>query len=75
MSDVAAALPAPGSFRVPVLPWTAAAADERRFRRILRATCALLLLAGIALPWVRLPPPRVEAPPLPPPLARVLIEP
>ncbi|MDE2372199.1 MAG: AgmX/PglI C-terminal domain-containing protein [Burkholderiales bacterium] len=74
-SNVAASPPGAASFRVAVLPWTAAAADERRFRRILRGTFALLLLAGIALPWVTLPPPpRVESQPLPPPLARLLIE-
>ena len=63
------------SFRVPVLPWSTVAADERRFRRILKRVLALVLLLGIVLPFVPLrQAERVEAQPLPPPIARLLLE-
>ena len=37
------------SFRVPALPWSAVAADEQRFRRILHRVLALVLLLVIVL--------------------------
>ena len=63
------------SFRLPVLPWATAADDERRFRRILRWLLALVLLAGLALPYIPLRPvERIEVQPLPPAVARLLLE-
>ena len=63
------------SFRVPALPWSAVAADEQRFRRILHRVLALVLLLGIVLPFVPLrQAERLEAQPLPPPIARLLLE-
>jgi TonB family protein len=64
------------SFRTPTLPWAAAAADERRFRRILQATLALVLVLGVVVPFIPLEPvQRSVAQPLPPAMARLLIEP
>ncbi|MDE2565828.1 MAG: energy transducer TonB, partial [Burkholderiales bacterium] len=63
------------SFRQPVLPWSVAAADERRFQRILRATLGVALALALVLPW--LPRPKIErlqAQPLPPPMARLLLD-
>jgi periplasmic protein TonB len=63
------------SFRKPVLPWATSAADEERFRRILKRVLAVALLLALILPW--LPKPEVErrqAQALPPPLAKLLLE-
>jgi TonB family protein len=63
------------SFRTPVLPWNAAAEDERRFARTWRGTVGSALLFGALLPW--LPVPQVlrdTAPALPPPVARMMVE-
>ena len=81
MSAMAASAsrPMPGmpsvSFRVPVLPWTIAADDERRFRRITQTVLLLAALVFIAMPWL---PVHVADPArpteLPAPMARLLIE-
>ncbi len=58
-----------------MLPWAVSAADEQRFRRILRTLFALVLLLAIALPFVPLrAPERTAAPALPPPMAKLLLE-
>ncbi|MDE2372463.1 MAG: AgmX/PglI C-terminal domain-containing protein [Burkholderiales bacterium] len=75
MSAYALPSPAPLSFRLPVLPWATASIDDARYRRILRTTLAAALLLGTVLPFVPLRPlPHIETQPLPPPLARLLIE-
>ncbi len=61
--------------RAAELPWTVSAEDERRFRRILKAIGALVLLLALVLPFVPLrKAERTEAQPLPPPMARLLLE-
>lgn len=63
------------SFRMPVLPWSTAADDERRFKRILRRTVAIALLLGLVLPFVPLRQvERSELQPLPPPIAKLLLD-
>ena len=63
------------SFRVPVLPWSPAADDERRFKRILRRILTVVLLLGLVMPFVPLRKvDRLEAQQLPPPIARLLLE-
>lgn len=63
------------SFRQPVLPWSTAAEDERHFRRIATRVLALVLLLGLLVPWLPLPKmERVEVQPLPPPIAKLLLE-
>jgi protein TonB len=58
-----------------MLPWAVSAADEQRFRRILRTLFAVVLLLAIALPFVPLrTPERTAAPALPPPMAKLLLE-
>ncbi len=71
----ALALSSPVSFRQPVLPWSVAAEDEKRFKRILRRVLAVALLLAIALPFVPLQKAeRIEVQPLAPPMAKLLLE-
>jgi len=71
----AMAIPHEISFRQPVLPWSTAADDERRFKRILKRVVAIVLLLGLIFPWVPKPKiERVEAQALPPPIAKLLLE-
>lgn len=66
----------PVSFRRPVLPWAAAADDERRFRRILQRVLVVALLAAALLPWLPTPAPEpAVAPALPLPSARLRLDP
>ncbi len=63
------------SFRKPVLPWSTAADDERRFKRILKRVVAIVLLLGLIFPFVPKPKvERTEAQALPPPIAKLLLE-
>jgi len=63
------------SFRVPTLPWATAADDEKRFQRIARWVLIVVLLLGILMPWLPLPKlERLEAQPLPAPIAKLLLE-
>jgi TonB family protein len=63
------------SFRQPQLPWSAAGADDQRFSSIQRRVVAIALLVGLALPWLpRFAEERTQVQPLPPPLARLLLE-
>ena len=58
-----------------VLPWSVAAEDEQRFRRILQRLLAVMLLLAVALPFIPLrTSERSAAPALPPPMARLLLE-
>jgi TonB family protein len=64
-----------GVFSSRVLPWATSAADEQRFWRIARNIGVLMLVLGVALPFI----PRPEKPldkiePLAAPMARLLIE-
>ena len=63
------------SFRTPVLPWSLASDDERRFRRITGRVLLLCAVVFIAMPWL----PIRKADPSRPaelaaPMARLLIE-
>ena len=72
----AAALAAPGvSFRVPVLPWSIASDDERRFRKITGRVVLLCAVIFIAMPWLPVFKPDPAKPvELAAPMARLLIE-
>ena len=52
MTSAAAVAAAPVSFRVPVLPWSIASDDERRFRRITGRVVLLCAEIFIAMPWM-----------------------
>jgi periplasmic protein TonB len=63
------------SFRTPVLAWAVPEEDTRRFRRIVQVVLALVALFCLAL--LLLPRPEVsreELQPLPPPLAKLLLD-
>jgi TonB family protein len=71
----ALALAPVASFRVPHLPWSVNADDERRFKRIAKAVLFLVLLLGFVVPFIPLKKPeRVEAVALPAPMAKLLLE-
>jgi len=71
-----AALVAPGvSFRVPVLPWSIASDDERRFRKITGRVVLLCAVIFIAMPWLPVFKPDPAKPvELAAPMAKLLIE-
>ncbi len=63
------------SFRTTVLPWTVAADDDRRFKRILWRVLVVSLLLALLMPWV--PPPTVDrkqVQELPPAFAQLILE-
>ena len=63
------------SFRKPVLAWSIAAEDEKRFRHITKRVLGVVLLLAVVMPFVPRPAPELQrAQPLPPPLARLLLE-
>ncbi len=63
------------SFRSPVLAWAVPEEDERRFRHIVQRVLGVCVLFGIALLFLPHPEiPREEVQPLPPPLAKLLLE-
>jgi periplasmic protein TonB len=63
------------SFRRPVLAWAVADDDEERFRRITRRVLGVALVLAIVLPFLPLPKADLQrAQPLPPPLAKLLLE-
>jgi TonB family protein len=65
----------PVSFRRSVLPWSVAAEDEQRFRRFVRNALLLALLFALLLLIVPLrKEERTQIQPLPPPLAKLLLE-
>ncbi len=71
-----AAVAAPGvSFRVPVLPWSIASDDERRFRKITGRVVLLCAVIFIAMPWLPVFKPDPARPvELAAPMAKLLIE-
>ena len=59
----------------PILAWSVSAEDERRFKRILRVILVICLLFGLVMPWVPVrEPERTVVQPLPPQLARILLD-
>jgi len=63
------------SYHSAVLPWTASAEDERRFRRILAIVLLLALAFGLVMPWLPRPAPNAEqAEELPQRYAKMLLE-
>jgi periplasmic protein TonB len=75
--SAALSMAAPGgiSFKSGALPWTASAADERRFKRIAWQVVLVALALGLIVPWLTVKPPeRTQIAPLPAPMARLLIE-
>jgi periplasmic protein TonB len=63
------------SFRAPILPWSIAPDDERRFKRIARTVLIISAVVCIALPWLPvLKPDRSKPQELPPVLAKLIIE-
>src|SRR5579872_4317544 len=56
------------------LPWELDPEDKQRLRRVFTSGCVLLLLFGVILPFIHLPP-VVEAPtPVPDRLARLMVQ-
>ena len=63
------------SFRTPVLPWTFAADDEIRFRRITQRVLLLFAVLFIAMPWLPVhQADRTQPQELSAPMAKLLIE-
>jgi periplasmic protein TonB len=63
------------SFRVPSLPWSNNADDEKRFQRIAWRILLLVLLLALIVPWLPRPKlERIEVQPLPAPIAKLLLE-
>jgi TonB family protein len=63
------------SFRTPVLPWSASADDDARFRTITRRVGVVALLLAIALPWLPVMKPQPGQPAeLPQHLTRLVLE-
>ena len=62
------------SYHAAVLPWSPSAADEERFRRILRAVLLFALLFGLVLPWLPRPAADQHAEELPQRYAKMLLE-
>ena len=59
----------------PILAWSVSAEDEERFKRILRTVLAICLLIAIVMPWLPVrEPDRTVAEPLPPRLAKLLLD-
>jgi periplasmic protein TonB len=63
------------SFRRPVLAWAVPEEDDRRFRSVAQWVITFCFVFGLALPWIPVPElKRDEMQPLPPPLAKLLLE-
>lgn len=59
----------------PVLAWSVSAEDEARFKRILRAVLIAVLLFALIFPWLPVrEPDRSVVQPLPPQLAKILLD-
>ncbi len=72
----AASLAGVAGFRLPVLAWSLAAAEELRFRRIAGSVAGVALVFALLLPWLPRPVLQRPAPAaLAAPVARLLIEP
>ena len=59
----------------PVLAWSVSAEDEARFKRILRTVLLICLALALAMPWLPVrEPDRTAVEPLPPRLAKLLLD-
>jgi periplasmic protein TonB len=59
----------------PVLAWSVSAEDEARFKRILRTVLLISLAIALAMPWLPVrEPDRTAVEPLPPRLAKLLLD-
>ena len=59
----------------PILAWSVSAEDEERFKRILRQVLAICLLVALVMPWLPVrEPDRAAVEPLPPRLAKLLLD-
>jgi TonB family protein len=58
-----------------VLPWTASADEERRFRRIMAAAVVISLLLGLLMPVIKAPEVATQAEEIPPRFAKLIVEP
>jgi TonB family protein len=59
----------------PILAWSVSAEDEERFKRILRQVLAVCLVVALVMPWLPVrEPDRTAAEPLPPRLAKLLLD-
>jgi len=61
------------SFRTSTLPWALAHDDEERFRKLFLALMGFVIVFGIALRFITLPPPEPTATPVLPPIAAKLL--
>ena len=63
------------NLHVPVLAWSVSAEDEERFMRILRTVLSICLAIALVMPWLPVhEPDRTAVEPLPPRLAKLLLE-
>lgn len=59
----------------PILAWSISAADEERFKRILRRVLFVCLVVALVMPWLPVrEPDRAEVEPVPPRLAKLLLD-
>jgi len=58
-----------------VLPWTASADDERRFRRIMATAIAVTVLLGVVIPAIKMPEIAGQTEEIPPRFAKLIVEP
>ncbi len=59
----------------PILAWSVSAEDEERFKRILKQVLAICLLVALVMPWLPVrEPDRTAVEPLPPRLAKLLLD-
>ena len=66
---------AASTLHAPVLAWSVSADDEERFKRILKQVLAVCLLIALVMPWLPVrEPDRTTVEPLPPRLAKLLLE-
>ena len=64
------------SYSQPILPWSGPQPEDLRFRRVLASVLAVFLVAGTAIPYLRVPQLEPDlAPVLPARLARIIAEP
>jgi len=62
-------------FHTPILAWSVSVEDEERFKRILRQVLAICLLTALVMPWLPVrEPDRTTVEPLPPRLAKLLLD-
>lgn len=72
---MSAVMASPGYLHTPILAWSVSAEDEARFKRILRTVLIAVLLFALIFPWLPVrEPDRTMVQPLPPQLARILLD-